>query len=238
MLYSLIGISVLFLSFGFILTEKNAKYLLAGYNSMSEENRKKVDLKNYIVFYRYFHIVLGISFFLVGIILQYFLGELSVSIFMTVYPIVAYTYFIIRSSKYMKFGSLKVNKFTIITLIIISIAVVALLSYGLKDSKLQIAGESIEFTGIYGEILVKSDIKKVELVDKLPELSVKQNGFAMGEVKKGYFKTETGEKVKLIVNSSQKPIIVFIKVDGNKIYFSSEDQSNKEIFNKIQDNFN
>ena len=41
MIYVIIGMSVLFVAIGFLVTERNAKYLLAGYNTMSEEERKK-----------------------------------------------------------------------------------------------------------------------------------------------------------------------------------------------------
>ena len=37
-------INLLFVGIGFTITEKNAPYLLAGYNTMSKEERKQIDL--------------------------------------------------------------------------------------------------------------------------------------------------------------------------------------------------
>src|SRR5690606_31976420 len=81
-------------------TENNAKYLLSGYNMMSEEDRKDVDIKAYIPYFRNFHIILGISLTVLGTFLVYFVSESAGGIFLTVYPIVAYIYFISTSSKY------------------------------------------------------------------------------------------------------------------------------------------
>lgn len=45
MIYVLIATSLIFVALGFLVTEKNAKYLLSGYNTLSKEERKKFDFK-------------------------------------------------------------------------------------------------------------------------------------------------------------------------------------------------
>ena len=87
--------------------------------------------------------------------------------------------------------------------------------------------------GSYGEILKRPEIQSIELVAHLPEITSKTNGFALGTIKKGYFKTKNGETVKLIINSDNKPIMLFTKTDGNKIYYSAAGKSNEEIVDEI-----
>lgn len=70
-----VGISLLFIAIGFIVTENNAKYVLSGYNTMNEEDRKKVDIKKYIPYFRNFHIFLGISYLVLGLTLTFFINE-------------------------------------------------------------------------------------------------------------------------------------------------------------------
>lgn len=101
-MYVILGVSFLFIAIGFIVTEHNAKYLLAGYNTMSEEGRKKVNLKSYLSHFRKFHLFLGLSFFLFSAALVYLVGEKAGGIFLSVYPILAYLYFFWRSAKYTK----------------------------------------------------------------------------------------------------------------------------------------
>lgn len=70
-----VGMSLLFIAIGFIVTENNAKYVLSGYNTMNEEDRKKVDIKKYIPYFRNFHIFLGISYLVLGLTLTFFINE-------------------------------------------------------------------------------------------------------------------------------------------------------------------
>lgn len=102
MIYIILGISLLFIAIGFIVTEHNAKYLLAGYNTMSEEGRKKVNLKSYLSYFRKFHLFLGLSFLMISSALIYFVGEKAGGLFLSIYPILAYLYFIWSSAKYAK----------------------------------------------------------------------------------------------------------------------------------------
>jgi hypothetical protein len=235
MIYVFIGLGMLFILIGFIVNEKNAKYLLSGYNTMSEEDRKKVDLKKFIPYFRKFHIILGVTFFLFGAALTYFISKNAGGIFLTVYPILAYIYFIVNSSKYAKGLNSKWNKFGIAVLIATFVFVVGLLIYGFSESEINYNTSQIEFEGIYGEILTPEEIESITMTDELPDIKYKKNGFALGSINKGYFATEKGETVKLILNSAKKPIILFTKTNGKKIYFVAQDEPSSKILNHLKD---
>ncbi|MBA0883289.1 DUF3784 domain-containing protein [Flavobacterium undicola] len=235
MMYTLIGMSLLFIAIGFIVNENNAKYLLSGYNTMSKEERKKVDIKAYIPYFRKFHIFLGVSFFLIGNLLNYFVHENAAGIFLAVYPILAYIYLIATSAKYFNGGLYtKKNKIGVFILVGTLIFVIVLFGRELKEDKLIFNSNSIEFEGSYGEVVPKNEIKSIELVNDKPKITLRTNGFALGTVKKGYFKTNKGEIVKLILNGDDKPYILLTKADGKKIYYSSKEESNEKLFEKIK----
>lgn len=234
MIYALIVMSFIFVAVGFMVTEKNAKYILSGYNTMSEDERKKVDLKKYIPYFRKFHIFLGISTLILGAALTHFINENAGGIFLVVYPLLAYVYFTAKSSKYSKERSTKWNKAGVIILIGTLLFVIGLLGYGFKENELTFDSKSIVFKGSYGETLTEPEIQSIELVDQLPNITLKTNGFALGTIHKGYFKTQKGDIVKLIVNSDRKPIILFTKTDGHKIYYSAKNTSNQDIVNEMK----
>lgn len=112
-----------------------------------------------------------------------------------------------------------------------------LLGYGLKEDKLILESQAILFEGHYGETLTPSDVRSIELVDQLPQITFKTNGFGLGSVRKGYFRTKEKEVVKLILNGDQQPVILFTKTDGKKIYFSARNTSNEGIINELQQIF-
>lgn len=100
MIYFIIGFGLFFIILGYILNEKNARYLLAGYNTLSSEARKDIDIKAYLMFFRRFHLILGVSFILIGGILVFFFNEVVVGAFVTIYPCLAYIYLAIKGAKF------------------------------------------------------------------------------------------------------------------------------------------
>ena len=225
--------AVLFVAIGFIVTEKNAKYLLSGYNTMSEKERKKIDLRLYIPFFKKFHIFLGVSFFLFGYAIN-LINKNAAGVFLGVYPILAYLYFVIMSSKFSGGMKTKSNKIGIYVLVGALIFVVGLMVYGFNENKIIFDSQKIEFKGSYGEIILLDQIKSIGLDSELPKITLKTNGFALGNIKKGYFKTKSGEIVKLIINSENKPYILFTKSNGQKIYYSAKEESNEKIVSEIK----
>ncbi len=116
MIYPILILSIIFIALGFIVTEDNAKYLLSGYNTMSEEQRKKVNIKAYIPYFRKFHILLGFSVLVFGVISDYFFGEAMSGSFLVLYIVMAYIYFIVMSSKFSKDGMTKWDKIGLVGL--------------------------------------------------------------------------------------------------------------------------
>lgn len=225
--------SLLFFAVGFILTENNAKFLLSGYNTMSVEERKKVDISSFVPYFRKFHIFLGISFLTGGLIANFLISEVAGGIFLGTYPILAYIYFIWNSRKFSSGLNTSSYKVGIYVLAATLIFVLVLFGYGFKENQLLISNDSIEFTGPYGEKLANEDIQSIELVNNLPEIKFKRNGFALGSINKGYFKTEEGVIIKLLLNSDSYPIILITKKSGDKIYYSAKNISNDQIFSDI-----
>lgn len=237
MIYINTFLSIIFIGIAFLVNVNNARYLLSGYNTMSDAEREKFDIKNYIPFFRNFHIFLGISLFTIGLIFYYFVSVDWSGIFMGTYPILAYVYFIWKGNKFSKEINNKQKTKTIISMIfmfLIFFGITGMFYYSLQDNILEINTNSIEIKGDYGIEIPKNEIKSIELVNELPKISIKTNGFALENVKKGYFKTKDGEKVKLLINTINPPFIYIVTKENEKIYYSSKEISNQKIFNKIK----
>jgi|SRR5690554_1816220 len=234
MVYFVIGLGLLFIGIGFIITESNAKYLLAGYNTMSKEEQSQIDIKPLLSYFRKFHLFLGISFIVLGLIFTYVFSEAVGGAFIVIYPCLAYIYFVITSAKYGEgLNSKRKNKVAIYILVATLLFVVGSLGYGVRESKISVAPDAIEIHGTYGEVLRPSEIARIELIHELPKITFKSNGFALGKINKGYFKTENGERVKLLLNADNKPYLLFEKVDGKKIYYTAKSASSVKLLETI-----
>lgn len=237
MLYVIIGMGLFLLALGFIVNANNARYLLAGYNTMSEENRKKVDIHGLIRYLRRFQTFLGVTIIVFGLALTWIFGEVAGGLFLAVYPIVAYMYFIWDSRKFSPGLSRKGQWFALISLV----ATLAFLGYlfvqGLGEDKLLVGDNAIILEGSYGAELQAGDIRNVSLVDNLPPIAMKSNGFALGAIRKGYFRTRDGETVKLILNSNQMPCIQITLTTGEKIYYTAADVAAETVYDQIRGAF-
>lgn len=235
MILVLLGLSLVFVAVGYIVTEKNAKNLLSGYNTMTEEEQHAFDLKSYIPAFRKFHMFLGSSLFAAGTVIFILIGEGAAGIFMIVYPFLAYTWFLWIGKKYNKGQSSKWDRVGIVILGIALLFVMTLLAIGLRESKIIVTSEEISIEGVYGENISVSEIETICLTDSLPLISLRTNGFSLGKFQKGYFKTVNGGKVKLLLNTESKPFLRIEKKTGENLYFSSGQISSQTIYTEIQE---
>jgi len=233
MIVPAIILSLIFGSIGFIVTKNNAKYILSGYNTMSEADRAKVDIDRYLSFFKRFHVFLGVSLF-TGTTLISFLNNNWASAFMIMYPLFAYLYLIIWGNLF--YNNSKTRKVStyfacgILVVVIIIIGFTQLSSY--KSNDLILSNKTLEINGMYGMTIQKQDILKMKLVNALPAISYKSNGFAAGDYAKGSFKAKNGKTIKLFVNKSIRPTLWLETMQGD-IYYNSEDEDMARLYKKI-----
>jgi hypothetical protein len=235
MLLPIVILGIVFIGIAFILNEKNSEYMLSGYNTMSPQERKDFNLKAFLSYFKTFHLFLGISFILICLCLFYLIDEDLAGLFMTFYPIVLYTFFIYKSQKfYSSTKGKRMAKVGVAIMLIIFTGIVLLLYTGYSENKISFDGNRLEISGIYGEDIAIQAIKKLDVVEAIPEITHKANGFALGSISKGYFGTKTEGRVKLILNTNKGPFLYILKSDGLKVYFSSTNQDVKKLLHEIE----
>ena len=100
MTYATPLIGLIYIIIAYLLTEDNAKYLLSGYNTMTHEERKKFNMKAFIPYFKKFHIFLGISTIMLGLLINILINNKASIIALALYSISAYIYFIIKSNRF------------------------------------------------------------------------------------------------------------------------------------------
>jgi phosphatidylserine synthase len=190
MLPAAIILSVVFTSLGFVVTSGNAKYILSGYNTMSEADRAKMDIEGYLRFFKGFHIALGTTL-IAGYLILSFININWAGIFMIMYPLLAYVFLIAKGNQFYK-GSKGQKVGTYIGMAIIVVVAVAVgiqLHSSFRNSEINLSADVLEIKGIYGFKLKKEDVSEITIVPEIPSISFKSNGFSAGDFSKGSFKT-------------------------------------------------
>ena len=236
MIVPIIILSAIFIGISIFINKNNAKDLLSGYNTMTEEEKQNFKIESYIPYFKKFNLYLGISLFIISIFILYFVNMDCSMIFMGTYPIMAYAFFIWKSNQFYILKTKKQNIITflgVITMLIIFTFIIYEFTSTLKDNDIKIVNNKLEILGNYGSEININDLKSITLVNEIPEINSKINGANLEIVKKGYFNTTKNEKVKLLINSNRKPIILITTKDKKKIYYSSKEKSNEEVYKEL-----
>ena len=98
----------------------------------------------------------------------------------------------------------------IVGIVIATIVFVVMVNTYSTETQICIEGKEIRIEGSYGETFFLDDLSQVSLVDTLPVIKRRTNGYSFLSVKKGYFRTESNEKVKLFLHSSDG---LFLKME-------------------------
>lgn len=234
MLTAAIILSLILLSLGFLVTPGNAKYLLSGYNMMSESDRAKIDIVSYLKFFNRFHIFLGITL-LVGFCILNNINENWATAFMVLYPLLAYIYMVAVGARFYKgtSGQRSATYVVMAILLLVGVGVGFMFFVSMKNSRIFLTDRALEIQGIYGMRIARDDVMHFSVTDSLPDISSRANGFSGGAFSKGSFKTDDGRIVKLYINKKSHPFLS-IKTKTDEIFFSSDEVPATELYNQIK----
>lgn len=115
---------------------------------------------------------------------------------------------------------------TIAALLTIAI-LVFVFSLGFRTNELIIAENQIEITGPYGVEVAVENIEEVVLLDKLPKVERRTNGFAAGNRRVGNFRLAELGKGKLFIHGDTAPYLL-IQLDEGFVIINHKDSSKTE----------
>jgi hypothetical protein len=213
---------------------KSFPNLIAGYNTMPKDKKKNVDIESLSTFMRNGLIVIGFTI----IIGYYFFKWIGFDLIANqIIPIVTLGGVIFMVLKAQKFdhNEDKKTKMTYIILGLIIAFVIGLISYGFIPSKLIFNNSTIQFTGMYGFEINYSDINDVALVDNIPVIKMRTNGFSFGTVRKGFFNLDKYGKTRLLIHSKNSPYLIISKKSGERTIINFKNKAETEdIYKKIK----
>jgi hypothetical protein len=93
---------ILFIALALGLNKYNAKYLLSGYNTMSEKEREKYDIENYLILFKKFFLVLaGTSTVVFLILINLWNAKIAVMAY-SIYLTIMLIWFAFKGNKFKK----------------------------------------------------------------------------------------------------------------------------------------
>lgn len=118
--------------------------------------------------------------------------------------------------------------------VVITGFVVGLYILGYQEYELITKDRSFKITGMYGNEWEIKDIKRIELLEEMPKVTSKQNGFGLATLAKGYF-TVTGYGRSLLFIKKDYPPYLYIELSDKKIFINND---NPDITKQWYDELN
>jgi hypothetical protein len=226
--------SLILICTGFLPSSQNSKPDLAESGHSSEAIGKHADLTRLFKFMKRFHIFMGISLFAICTILRR-ISDISADVFLVTYPMLCYSFFIIRAEKFHPVSSIRkfVNRAISAFLIFLIIIILFLAFIFFKNSEMIVGKNQIEITGMYGLTVMKQDITEIELTNCLPAVTYKINGFDYGRIVKGEFGTRDGQKLYFFGNRKSTSFLL-LKTTGGDVYFGFAQIDLPVLYRKVK----
>ncbi len=224
---------LVYITLGFLLTEKNAPTLMSGYNTLSKEEQAAYPLAKSVRFFRRFHWWMG-SVTLAGGLLFLTLGHAEVAVnWVVIFPMLGYVYFVYRSMRFSANSQRNLGWVVLGILVFTIMGVGLLMWYGDRPNQLQLSDDRLVVTGMYGIRLSKAELVSWELADTLPAIRFKQHGFAIGNKRKGKFRTKDGRTLHLLLHERGAPMVHLKTSDGAEIYYQPTEITAAELLEKL-----
>lgn len=234
--------SIVLIFVGVCIKYFKAYWLISGYNTMSDEKKKNVDVENLGKMIGNFCFVMaGLMFvFILSLVLE----QTTLMIITALMLASSIIYTVIKSQKFdgnamksngeMKKSAKITVGLTVAFLVIVFIGVGILLYKSSQPVTYNVSEDRIEITGLYGETINFSHINKIYISDKIPDIKSRTNGSAFGGMLKGYFKVDQIGNAKLFINT-KVPSFIFIETDNKTIILNERDEaSTKELFTELE----
>lgn len=108
-----------------------------------------------------------------------------------------------------------------------------------KSQNVECNGNELVIHGMYGESVPIKDIKTVSIVNSLPDIRLRTNGYSFNGVSVGYFMTHNGKIVRLYIHSTTTPYLRIVSNSNEEIYINFDDASRTiELYDSIACNKN
>ena len=201
--------------------------IINGYKNIPEGNKpqaKRLTVSTLLI--------VGISVALLTLVVQ--LTGLS-GIWSGIPLILALVIMLVYMVKFIKLGAYKGVAGTIaIAVVVLAVcAIIPLLIVGNQEPEITITDQQMQISGIYGNDYNLSDIESVTLQDECPVTTFKNNGFAMGKIKKGHFNVQNDGNCLLFLSGSGKCIRIKTKSDVIYINFADE-TATMDLYGKLE----
>lgn len=229
-------IVLLFVVMGWALRKKKAYWLLSGFATRPKEEQLELIENGYLQKTGALLMLTGVGMLvLLPLTFTSFIYTIEIQFgFMLVFLLGGLIYL----SKY-EVQKKRKRSYIISSTIFVAVNsfVVGLMFLGYQDYDLVTKNETFDITGIYGDDWNINDIQQIKLLENMPEVTYRQNGFGLATMSKGKFKVKGYGSCLLFIRKDSTPIL-YIELNNKKIFINgANSEETQKWYNEITAKF-
>ncbi|MCL2877330.1 MAG: PH domain-containing protein, partial [Acidobacteria bacterium] len=121
--------------------------------------------------------------------------------------------------------------------VIIVLVVITVIYLGYSEPRVAFDSNAFKLKGLYGVDIPLTEITEVDLVTlhEMPAISMRTNGISLSGVRRGNFRTNSGDNIRLSINLGVNPVIRIVDRNGAVYYINRKNpDETRQIFNSIK----
>src|SRR4051794_6898264 len=219
---------LLFLILGWAVRKKEGYWLISGFSSRSKEEQEELINNRYPHKVGSLLMITAIGMLiLLPLMFTSFTYAMEVQFGLMIVFLMAGIIYLTKYEVPKKRNRSYIISISLFILVIGGISVLSYFSY--KGHELVTKKDSFEITGMYGDEWAYNEITRVELMDKLPEVTVRTNGVGLPTLSKGHFKVKGYGSSLLFIQKGSSPYI-YIELKDKKIFINDKDPKQTRIW--------
>lgn len=226
-------VGAMMVGIAFVVHNKKNYSLISGYSSYTEEEKKELEKNGYTRAVGRFCWTMAVLWIMsipfIGFHVSYSI-EVFVSIFLlyTMIGSLNLTRYDVKRTK-------KRNRIILsVTYVIVIVGIGVLFFMGEQATNVTITADKIELEGMYDDTILISDIEKMELIDHLPNDTIKSNGYATETRSLGAFHSKKLGPGRHHVFTKYPPYIFIVTKDKYYLLNSKKTMETKKWFDEIE----
>jgi hypothetical protein len=206
-------------------------FLISGYNTMSKEKKKNVNVKALGKLMGLYMYTNGGFMILAGLLEKWGMGYGT--ILWVGYMLVSTGYLLIKAQKYDgnmvdqegKWNKQGRREMLVVYILMAAIAVFVggILFVSSRPTQVEFTSKGFSIEGMYGETFLWEELDELRLIENLPTIQRRTNGSEVGSHLKGHFRTTEFGAVKLFVQADHPPFI-FLSAGEKIVIFNMENE--------------
>ncbi|WP_085993938.1 DUF3784 domain-containing protein [Oceanobacillus senegalensis] len=227
--------AVTFMYIAAFLIFKRRKYIfISGMRNRTDEEIKKLEKSGYLKaagkLYVVTAVLLTIGLLLTVLEIPYGF-EIAVGITVLVF-IIGYIYI-------QKYEMKERRKSAYISSVITAFITIGIIGYIISRAflanELMVLEDDLEITGPYGTEINIESIQEIELLDKLPAINLRTNGYKVGERLMGHFQVEEYGAVTLYIHGGNRPYLLIKHNDSYTLINSKKEEETIDWYEQLKE---